>query len=189
MSTNTNGIATQANLYSLNSEAFPNWSGGLKCPTKSEILSGVNSNFTATITNNNNYSDNQLVKYSDISINENRIMHTLNVTIHYFEDSIPWPSGEVQFIDVAGKIGEDFEIFVHPEYVTSSGVCSYPLTFRLPKNVIYTVNFKSLSGVKSGSLNWYNHSMNVDGTTFSITSPTNPVTGTIDLFPLPKIQS
>lgn len=95
----------------------------------------------------------------------------------------------MQFIDVAGKIGEDFEIFVHPEYVTSSGVCSYPLTFRLPKNVIYTVNFKSLSGVKSGSLNWYNHSMNVDGTTFSITSPTNPVTGTIDLFPLPKIQS
>ena len=68
MSTNTNGIATQANLYSLNSGAFPNWSGSLKCPTKGEILSGVDSNFTVTIANTNNYSNNQLVKYSDITV-------------------------------------------------------------------------------------------------------------------------
>ena len=68
MSTNTNGIATCTNLYLLNSGAFPNWSGNLYCPTKAEITAAINHNYKLTIANTNNYSNNQLVKYSDISI-------------------------------------------------------------------------------------------------------------------------
>ena len=147
MSTNTNGIATQANLYSLNSGAFPNWSGSLKCPTKGEILSGVNSNFTVTIANTNNYSDSQLVKYSDISVIGDITQDIdLAISISYKPVGPLDTSGRRAQLTVK-EVGGDLigPLEWHNEAANTTNVYGFILTLK--KNTPYEFCLKPISSV------------------------------------------
>ena len=149
MSTNTNGIATQANLYSLNSDAFPNWSGGLKCPTKGEILSGVNSNFTVTIDNTNNYSNNQLVKYSDITViynNNTQNIIDLTISVSYQptdQEDTAGRRAQFKVMEVGGDLIGPIEC--HNEAANTTNV--YHFTLTLKKNTPYEFYLKPISSV------------------------------------------
>lgn len=148
MSTNTNGIATQVNLYSLNSEAFPNWSGGLKCPTKSEILAAVNSNFTATIANTNNYSNNQLVKYSDISIVDNtpqniEVIISLSYKSAAPNDQPKWLLADFVVNGVGGELIQKISCYINAG--NTSNV--YGANLLLKKNIPYKFSLNQSTGV------------------------------------------
>ena len=76
MATGTNGIATVGDL---GTTAFT-WSlGTTQCPKKSVILSSVKSGYVCTIPST--YTDDQLVKYSDITISSSPSGARLRVTL------------------------------------------------------------------------------------------------------------
>lgn len=147
MSTNANGIATKANLNSLNSGAFPNWSGDHKCPTKGEILSGVNSNYTATIANNNNYSDNQLVKYSDISVIYNNTQDIyLTISVSYQPTDSNDKAGRQANLTI-NEVGSTLKQFItcYNNAANTNNVYHYTLTLK--KNIPYVFHLEPISSV------------------------------------------
>jgi len=146
MSTNTNGIATCANLYSLNSGAFPNWNGGLKCPTKAEITAAINSNYTLTMANTNNYSNNQLVKYSDISIGNSTEDIYITIAVTYMPIDSDDKSGRRAQLTISEVSGTDNQ-FIECYNMSPNTTNTYHHTLTIKKNIPYEFYLNPMSSV------------------------------------------
>lgn len=105
----SNKIITNSEIYSISGGVY-----GLnnnRCPIKSDIL---NNDLSKTINILNNYSDNQCVKYSDVSINKknitlrvanngNHAINDFNIIVGYINNSIENKIFEKTALDIIGN--------------------------------------------------------------------------------------